>query len=215
MRLSIEQLGLVRGGKWLAAGIDMQVEEGAALQILGANGSGKTTLIGVLAGLRRPAAGRVCWCGVDVHAHPEAFRPNLAYVGHTNGVSDDLTVAENIRFAARLDGRDGRDSLDGRSERDVIERAGLGALRARRVGTLSQGQRRRVALARLVASAKRLWLLDEPIDALDAGAATWLEDCIASHLREGGIVVSTTHRPLATAGVTRRLYLDQARTWSD
>ncbi|RQH03630.1 cytochrome c biogenesis heme-transporting ATPase CcmA [Paraburkholderia dinghuensis] len=209
--LSIEQLALARGGKLLASGIDMQVEPGGALQIHGANGSGKTTLIGVLAGLRRPVAGRVRWRGLDVHANPAPFRRDLAYVGHANGVSDDLTVAENIRFAARLDECRSHATHNADNERDVLERADLYALRARRVGTLSQGQRRRVALARLIASAKRLWLLDEPVDALDAAAAAWLETCIASHLRDGGIVVSTTHRPLDMAGVTHHLDLDQGR----
>jgi heme exporter protein A len=100
--LSAEQLGLGRGGQMIVCGIDLRVEAGWALQIHGANGSGKTTLLRVLAGLLPPAVGQVCWHGANVRVHPERFRHDLAFVGHTNGVSDDLTVLENLRFASLL-----------------------------------------------------------------------------------------------------------------
>lgn len=91
-----------RGGQMVASGIDLCIEAGWALQIHGANGSGKTTLLRVLAGLMPPAGGQVSWYGANVRAHPEKFRRDLAFVGHANGVNDDLTVLENLRFTTLL-----------------------------------------------------------------------------------------------------------------
>ncbi|WP_434660322.1 cytochrome c biogenesis heme-transporting ATPase CcmA [Paraburkholderia sp. A3BS-1L] len=215
---SIEQLAVERGGRTIVSGIDLSIEPGWALQIHGANGSGKTTLLGALAGLLPLARGRVCWRGDDVRRAPRQFRSELAYVGHANGVSDDLTVLENIRFAALLgtadapggnDGRGGDDSIS--REDEVLEQAGLHAHRHTRLSRLSQGQRRRVALARLMLGRKPLWLLDEPGDALDASATDWFTTCIDTHLRAGGIVALTTHRPLQSgAARTRHLYLERS-----
>ncbi|CAB3778975.1 Cytochrome c biogenesis ATP-binding export protein CcmA [Paraburkholderia caffeinitolerans] len=214
---SIEQLAVERGGRTIVSGIDLSIEPGWALQIHGANGSGKTTLLGALAGLLPLAKGRVCWRGDDVRRAPRRFRSELAYVGHANGVSDDLTVLENIRFAALLgtaDVSDGDASSASDSvsrENEVLEQAGLYALRHTRLSRLSQGQRRRVALMRLMLGRKPLWLLDEPGDALDASATDWFATCIDTHLRAGGIVALTTHRPLESgAGRTRHLYLERS-----
>ncbi len=213
---SIEQLAVERGGRTIVSGIDLSIEPGWALQIHGANGSGKTTLLSALAGLLPLARGRVCWRGDDVRRASRQFRSALAYVGHANGVSDDLTVLENIRFAALLgtaDAPGGNDSSSDPASREdeVLEQAGLHALRHTRLSRLSQGQRRRVALARLMLGRKPLWLLDEPGDALDAYATDWFTACIDTHLRAGGIVALTTHRPLESgAARTRHLYLERS-----
>lgn len=216
---SIEQLAVERGGRTIVSGINLSIEPGWALQIHGANGSGKTTLLGALAGLLPLVRGRVCWRGDDVRRAPRQFRSELAYVGHANGVSDDLTVLENIRFAALLgtadathddDGDDGGGDSASRED-EVLDQAGLRALRHTRLSRLSQGQRRRVALARLMLGRKPLWLLDEPGDALDASATDWFTACIDTHLRAGGIVALTTHRPLESGdGRTRHLYLERS-----
>jgi heme exporter protein A len=214
---SIEQLAVERGGQMIVSGVDLTIEAGRVLQIHGANGSGKTTLLSALAGLLPLARGRVYWRGDDVRIAPRRFRHELAFVGHSNGVSDDLTVQENIRFSALLGGADaaGRDTRAATSREDeVLEQAGLIALRHTRLNRLSQGQRRRVALARLLLSRKPLWLLDEPADALDASATDWLTACIGAHLGEGGIVALTTHRPLESdAARTRHLYLNGSGGW--
>jgi heme exporter protein A len=221
--LSAEQLGLGRGGQMIVCGIDLRVEAGWALQIHGANGSGKTTLLRVLAGLLPPAVGQVCWRGANVRVHPERFRHDLAFVGHTNGVSDDLTVLENLRFASLL-GADARAAQvcghGGEAtrppEQEVMARGGLLPLRHTHVGLLSQGQRRRVALTRLILERKPLWLLDEPADALDDGALDWFDECLGIHMNEGGIVVTTTHRLLNTPSVlTRHLHLERSCAWLD
>ncbi|WP_233802225.1 cytochrome c biogenesis heme-transporting ATPase CcmA [Paraburkholderia sp. HP33-1] len=208
---SIEQLAVERGGRTIVSGIDLSIEAGWALQIHGANGSGKTTLLGAFAGLLPLTRGRVCWRGEDVRSVPRQFRRALAFVGHSNGVSDDLTVQENLRFSALLGeagGHSGRDRAADAREEEVLGQAGLLPLRHTRLNQLSQGQRRRVALARLMLERKPLWLLDEPTDMLDADATRWLTECLDAHLREGGIVALTTHRPLDSGfHRTRHLYL--------
>ncbi|RFU49010.1 heme ABC exporter ATP-binding protein CcmA [Paraburkholderia sp. DHOC27] len=238
--LAVEQLSLGRGARLIVSGIDLQIDAGWALQIHGANGSGKTTLLRVLAGLLRPAAGRIHWRGVDVRTQPASLRRDLAFLGHANGVSDDLTVLENLRFAALLGAgtgntgntRSGVSQPSGmatnatttdkpterteQTERDVLAHAGLLPLQHTRVGLLSQGQRRRVALARLALERKPLWLLDEPADALDGCAADWLDDCLCAHLKAGGVLVATTHRALHTpADCTRHLDLGRSGAWLD
>jgi heme exporter protein A len=221
--LSTERLGLGRGGQMIVSGLDLRVEAGWALQIHGANGSGKTTLLRVLAGLLPPAVGQVCWHGANVHAHPARLRRDLAFVGHANGVSDDLTVLENLRFASLLGADAHAAQVCGHGgeatrppEQEVMAHAGLLPLQHQHVGLLSQGQRRRVALTRLVLERKPLWLLDEPADALDDGASGWLDECLGLHMREGGMVVTTTHRLLNTSpGVTRHLHLERSGAWLD
>lgn len=209
--LCVEHLNLGRGERMVVNELGFEIEAGWALQIHGSNGCGKTTLLRALAGLLPPAAGSVRWRGMNVHAQPERFRRERAYVGHSNGLSDDLTVLENLRFAALLGVSPGG-LFDARlRERDVLEVAGLWALRHARLGGLSQGQRRRVALARVILERKPLWLLDEPADALDEAAQAWLCDALEEHMQDGGIVVATTHRPLATAGAsTRHLELERS-----
>lgn len=221
--LSTERLGLGRGGQMIVSGLDLRVQAGWALQIHGANGSGKTTLLRVLAGLLPPAVGQVCWHGANVHAHPARLRRDLAFVGHANGVSDDLTVLENLRFASLLGADAHAAQVCGHGgeatrppEQEVMARAGLLPWQHARVGLLSQGQRRRVALTRLVLERKPLWLLDEPADALDDGASDWLHECLGLHMKEGGMVVTTTHRLLNTpGGVTRHLHLERSGAWLD
>ncbi len=214
---SVEQLAVERGNRMIVHGIDLNIEAGWALQVHGANGSGKTTLLSALAGLLPPSRGKVRWHGEDVRTRPRRFRRDLAYMGHSNGVSDDLTVLENIRFATLL----GAGAASPASEhdriaplaqaRDVLKGAGLLDCLHTPLNRLSQGQRRRVALARVILAGKSLWMLDEPLEALDVAAQGWLGDCMALHLRSGGIVVTTTHRTLATASAcTRHLYLDRS-----
>ncbi|CAL8476829.1 heme ABC exporter ATP-binding protein CcmA [Caballeronia sp. S22] len=201
--LSARQLDVMRGSRTIVAGADLRVDSGAALVIHGANGSGKSSLIAALAGLLPLAAGRVSWRGIDVRDDPPRFRRDLAWLGHADGFNGELTVAENLRFAALLGA-----SAAHRNERDVLDRAAVLPLMHTRLNRLSQGQRRRVALARLVLSGKPLWLLDEPTDAIDESGALWFAGCIDDHLREGGTLVATTHRPLPVdAARTRHLHL--------
>jgi heme exporter protein A len=202
--LSATRLEVMRGGRTIVAGVNLCADAGRALVIHGANGSGKSTLIAALAGLLPLSSGTLEWLGVSVRANPARFRRDLAFLGHADGISGEMTVLENLRFAASLDMR-------AALRHDVLEAAGLAALGSTRASRLSQGQRRRVALARVMLSNKPLWLLDEPTDALDDNAAAWFVTGIDAHLSAGGTVIAATHRPIGSdAARTRHLHLTRS-----
>ena len=206
--LSATQLDVIRGRRTIVAGVDFRVDGGAALVIHGANGSGKSSLIAALAGLLPPAGGSLSWRGVDVRDDPARFRRDLAYLGHADGFNGELTVEENLRFAALI-GVHGKRTPQ--QDSDVLDRAGVLPLMRARLNRLSQGQRRRVALARLVLAGKPLWLLDEPTEAIDDDGALWFAACIDDHLRAGGMLVATTHRPLPVdAARARHLHIERS-----
>jgi heme exporter protein A len=179
----------------LFRGLSFTLARGEALRIAGANGSGKTSLLRILCGLATPAAGEVRWKGEPVRSLREDYSTQLVYLGHAPAVKDELTASENLASACRLAG-------NARSRDEVC--AALRALAvpdASVVKTLSQGQRRRAALARLLLSqAVPLWLLDEPLAALDAQAARVVEDLVADHAARGGLVVYTTHQDTRIPG---------------
>ena len=185
--LSVCQLECRRGDRVLFAPISFTVGAGAIVWIRGANGQGKTTLLRTLAGLSAPTAGELAWAGA-----PE-IAPRPLYLAHANALKDALTVAESLRFLLHLAGQ----HVDGREVDAALERFGMASRKDAFVRTLSQGQRRRVALARLAAQRELLpWLLDEPFDALDAAGVELLAGVIAEHARRGGTVVLTSHLPL-------------------
>lgn len=193
-----------RGVARLFSGLSMQASAGEAVCVRGANGSGKTTLLRCLAGLVRPDGGSIRWDGVSIDGHPEAFRADLAYVGHLPSLKDDLTADENLDFALRLRGA----AADAARRRAALEAVGLGRrlkLAARR---LSAGQRRRISLARLALDPARLWLLDEPLTALDDEGQALFHALLARHLGAGGVCVAATHHELAPgAGSVRVVWL--------
>ena len=175
-------------------GLSFGLGAGELLALTGRNGSGKTTLLRALAGLARPDAGTVRWQGADVAQDVETWRGRLAWLGHLDGLKGDLTVAENLLVAQQL--RSGRaDGLDG-----VLVAFDLGVLAARPVRTLSAGQRRRTALARVALSAAELWLLDEPLNALDTPAQQAFRTVLQTHLAAGGLAIAATHADLGIAG---------------
>jgi heme exporter protein A len=204
--LSVSDLAFCRGGEAVFSEVSFEADAGQVLQIDGPNGSGKTTLLRVLAGLLRPAAGTIRWRGADTRKRAADWRRSLAYVGHANAVSRDLTVVENLRFAARLGAAADCDTTDAHSEHRALSRLGLAACQHRLAGALSQGQQRRIAIARLLLEHKPLWLLDEPAAALDAESARLIAACIAEHVERGGIAVMTTHRPIDTASDATRYF---------
>ncbi|CAG4902490.1 cytochrome c biogenesis heme-transporting ATPase CcmA [Paraburkholderia gardini] len=213
--LSVASLAFCRGGETIFSDVSFEADAGEVLQIHGANGSGKTTLLRLLAGLLRPAAGTIRWRGLDTRRQSETWRRTLAYVGHANAVSRDLTVIENVRFAARLGAASAHDATAACPEREVLGRLGLAGCENRLAGTLSQGQQRRIAMARLLMECKPLWLLDEPAAALDAESTRLIGACIAEHVERGGIAVMTTHLPIDTApDATRYLCFERAASCS-
>jgi heme exporter protein A len=162
------------------------------LALTGRNGSGKTTLLRALALLVRPDAGTIRWQGADIRAEPETWRGRLAWLGHLDGLKGDLSVRENLLAAERLRGAPpAEDRLD--SALAVFD---LASLATRPVRSLSAGQRRRVALARVVLSQAPLWLLDEPLNALDALAQTAFRLALETHLAAGGLAIAATHADL-------------------
>ena len=169
------------------------MRQGGALVVRGANGSGKTSLLRLLAGLLPPAAGSVLWSGRDVRADREAWGRAMRYVGHRDAVKPLLTVAENVAFQARMAG--------GGALRvgAALEAFGLAALADAPARFLSAGQRRRTALARLLAAPAPVWLLDEPEAGLDSAAAAALAAVMAEHRAAGGVVVAAAHGELGLA----------------
>lgn len=186
-----------RGDRLLFTGLSFRAEPGTCLHIAGANGAGKTSLQRILCGLLQPTAGEIRWKGEPIRKLREEYWQALAYVGHLNGVKDDLSAEENVFFAAGLAGRAStRD--EARAALGEVGLTGFEDLHARK---LSQGQKRRVALARLfLAQGAPLWILDEPFSALDVRGVSRLAELIGAHQGRGGIVVLTTHQdaPLPT-----------------
>ena len=189
--LEASELAATRGDTTLFSGLGFSLAPGALLRVTGANGTGKTSLLRALCGLLMPSAGEVRWKGEDIRALREEYWKHLAWVGHANALKDDLTVAENLEFACRIAGLPAtRARL-----RAALERFGLAAREHLPVRALSQGQRRRAALARLALSdTLPLWILDEPFAALDAAAIDLVQSLAGDHLARGGMVVLTTHQ---------------------
>ncbi len=183
-----------RGDRRLFQGLDLQLPAGSVTWLRGRNGRGKTTLLRILAGLSSPAEGEVLIQGRTLQALGAEGRHLWAYVGHQNALKDDLTVTEALQFLARLHGL----PADAAALKAALQCLGMGHRQQAAVRTLSQGQRRRVALARLVLSARApLWLLDEPYDALDADGIQALNSVLEDHAARGGAVLLTSHQALS------------------
>jgi heme exporter protein A len=179
-----------RGGGLVFSDLAFSVEAGGALVIVGPNGAGKSSLLRLMAGLAPPSEGTLRWDGADIGDDPDAHRLRLHFVGHQDALKPALTVAETLSFWAHF--RGGRAGLAGRVARALFA-FGLERLAELPVRHLSQGQRRRLALARLIASPAQLWLLDEPAAGLDRAAAALLAGAIAAHRGNGGIVALALH----------------------
>lgn len=175
-----------RGERTVFAGLDFDLGPGSAVVLRGPNGSGKSSLLRLMAGLARPLSGVIQWGTENIAADPEAHNGRLHYIGHQDPVKPVLTVTENLNFWASL--RPGNGNVTG-----ALERLGIGHLADVPGRFLSAGQKRRVNLARVLASDARLWLLDEPATALDKAAAKSLDDAIAGHRHAGGMVVISSH----------------------
>jgi heme exporter protein A len=191
VRLIVEDLACRRSGRRVFAGLSFALEPGEALVVTGRNGAGKSSLLAMLAGRLRPDAGAIRVEGVGERTLPEC----LHLVGHRDGLKAAMTARENLDFA--------RDLLGHRSlpAEEALAEVGLAHAAALPVAYLSAGQRRRVALARLLVAHRPLWLLDEPTSALDAASQTTLGMLMNEHLSNGGLIVAATHAPLDLRGV--------------
>ncbi|MGF1628936.1 MAG: heme ABC exporter ATP-binding protein CcmA [Kiloniellaceae bacterium] len=193
-----------RGGRDVFAGLSFVLPPGGALLLTGPNGSGKSSLLRLMAGLLRPAGGALLWDGRPIAEAPEAHVARLHYLGHLDAVKPVLSVAENLSFWAALRGTK---AALGAAREAALERFALSELAAVPGRLLSAGQRRRLALARLVAAPAELWLLDEPSVGLDHASVGRLAAAIADHRTGGGRVVVATHTALDLAE-PQRLSLD-------
>lgn len=182
-----EQVQISRGNRRLFAGLGLCLKEGGALAVTGANGAGKTTLLKAAAGLITPDEGRITWQGEDV-ARSEAFRTQVNYIGHKPALKQELTVYDNIQFWACMRGTQMLTEA-------AIHFFELWPMVDMPIHQLSAGWQRKVALARLIAIPTQVWILDEPFANLDTESAERVEGLIATRVKQGGMVLFTTHQP--------------------
>lgn len=204
--LSSENLACMRGERLVFSAISFAVKAGEVLLVTGANGSGKTSLLRIICGLLEAAEGEVRWNGSSARALGDGYRAELAYLGHQNGLKDDLSGAENLQIWAGVSGI----AIDCDAARSALGRLGLHGREDLPVRWLSQGQKRRAAIARLLVAKRALWVLDEPFAALDRTSTAAVEALLQEHLAHGGMAVLTTHQEFGgVAAPVRRLDLDR------
>lgn len=204
MSLEVKNLQCIRGDRELFTDLTFCVEANQLVMLEGQNGSGKTTLLRTLCGLYLQEQGEVLWDGVSIKKQDEAYRRELLYLGHLNGIKADLTVLENLRINSALSG----EYPTTEELMTALDTIGLYAFEDFPSSQLSQGQKRRVALARLLISKATLWILDEPFVALDIAAVELLQSIIAKHIENGGMVILTTHQEVPlTSGKIKRVSL--------
>lgn len=195
--LEAVEVGCIRGGRGLFSGLSCRISGGNVLFVEGANGAGKSSLLRILAGLLEPTEGEVRWAGHSIRRARGDYNRALTYVGHAAGVNDSLSARENVRVWTGVGApRIGAD-VD-----EALAHVGLAGFEDVPGGCLSAGQRRRMALTRLLVADSRVWLLDEPFTALDTGGRATVERMLERHVKAGGIAVVTTHQPLSLAGCT-------------
>ncbi len=184
-----KSLECVRDDRLLFSDLSFTVEPAQVLQIEGSNGSGKTSLLRIICGLRQPEKGEVLWEGETINVSREDYYANMVYIGHLPCIKGDLTVLENVR--SLLDTRSL--SLDTAEIEEALNKVGLATYDDVPGKALSSGQRRRILLAFVALSRARLWVLDEPLTALDVQGVALVESMILQHREGGGSVVFTTH----------------------
>ncbi len=210
--LTVDGLAAERGGRPVFADLSFAARGGEALGVVGRNGVGKSTLLRVLAGLLRPAAGRIALDPPDAEDPDTPVAERAHYLGHLDALKPALTPLDHLETAAALFGRRGGLAAPNggavATPEEALDRVALGHAADLPCATLSAGQRRRVALARLLVAARPLWLLDEPATALDLASQEVLLGMMRDHLAGGGLVVAATHGPLGLDGL-RELRLER------
>jgi len=190
--LRANALTCIRGERTLFTGLDLEVSAGEWLHVRGENGIGKTSLLRLLSGLTKPAAGEIFWNEQLISADPSEYHRNLLFLGHRDSLKEDLTALENLSIATALDGI-------AVTEDEILlalHRFGLRGREDLPVNCLSAGQKRRVLLARLLLRQAKLWILDEPFNALDVRAVEMLSELILEHIASGGMAIMTSHQEI-------------------
>jgi heme exporter protein A len=190
--LTVQQVTAIRDDRVLFAELSFDAKAGDLIQIEGRNGTGKTTLLRIIAGLGDKEEGEIFWDGVNVEKDRDTFHQNLLFLGHQTGVKKDLSGLENLQFYQSVFGL----SNDRQTLFDALAQVGLAGREDIPVSQLSAGQQRRVALARLWLTNQKLWILDEPLTAIDKQGVKVLESLFLKHANLGGTVLLTTHQDM-------------------
>ena len=188
--LAAAHLSCIRGTQTLFRDLSLQLDAGQWLYLQGENGAGKTSLLRILAGLALPAEGAVTWQGTPIGQQRSIYHADMLYLGHHASLKEDLTLTENLRSLMAMDGLKVTDA----AIRDALIRMGLAKRQHLPARVLSAGQKRRGLLTRLLLRPAKLWILDEPFNALDVKAIADLQDCLKAHLANGGMIVLTSHQ---------------------
>ncbi|MEO7774572.1 MAG: cytochrome c biogenesis heme-transporting ATPase CcmA [Steroidobacteraceae bacterium] len=192
--LAVRDLHLWRGERHVVRGLSFELDAGRALQITWPNGAGKTSLLRALSGLLHVESGSIHWLGRSIFGDLRAFHDDMAFCSHEPGLKPDLTIDENLHFAAGV-----RRRCNINERHAALARVGLTGLQDDPARRLSAGQQRRVALARLCLQGATLWLLDEPAAHLDAQGQALVSQLVSEHVRAGGLALIATNQPLALA----------------
>ena len=200
--LTIDKIHVWRGDRHVLRSVSLELHPGELLQVAGPNGTGKTTLLRVACGLLRPEQGRVAWCGRPIAGIRPQFQSALAYAAHEPALKGDLTALENLRYLVGMKRKVGTAELEA-----ALERTGVAACAQLPVRVLSAGQRRRVALARVLAMRSPLWMLDEPFTNLDAAGTALVTEMLREHVSAMGMALVVAHHEIALSSRLRRLEL--------
>lgn len=187
-QLAADALTLFRGDRCLFKGLSFALNPGELLLLKGRNGSGKTSFLRAIAGLLELESGSVVWNEIAVTKVPQVFKNSLVWMAHQVGFKGDLTLLENLHFEAALRPQSGQDI------EDVLNRLGLNRLKRLPMRSLSAGQRRRVALARMLLSEAQLWIMDEPVTNLDSEGRALVMELVGEHLAADGMVIMAAHQ---------------------
>jgi heme exporter protein A len=200
--LRVEKVHVWRGDRHVLQGVSLELGAGELVHVSGPNGAGKTTLLRVISGLLRPETGAVTWCGTSIATSRSEYQLALAYASHEPALKGDLTALENLRFMVGLKHRVTPGEL-----RASLERTGVADCADLPARVLSAGQRRRVAMARVLALRAALWLLDEPFTNLDTSGTELVSRLLEEHVGAGGLALVVAHHELKLAVDTRHLGL--------
>jgi len=187
-QLTADALTLFRGDRCLFKGLSFALNSGELLLLRGSNGSGKTSLLRAIAGLLELESGTVYWNEVAVRKEPQIFQNSLVWMSHQPGFKGDLTLIENLHYEASLRPQSNQE-LD-----EVLNRLGLNRLKRLPMRSLSAGQRRRVALARMLLADAELWIMDEPVSNLDSEGRVLAMELVGEHLAADGMVIMAAHQ---------------------
>jgi len=200
----------MRGDRLLFKDLNFELNDGELMHVKGVNGSGKTSLLRIISGLMLAEDGEIRWNGENIRKLREEFQRDLLYIGHLPGIKGDLTSLENLRVNMALSGNE-------ITEDEAWHALGEIGLKGREdlpARVLSQGQQRRVALARMLVSKAKIWVLDEPFTALDVKAVDMLQHVLMNHVKNNGMIMLTTHQDFTVLDVNVKM-LDMGNLEAD